>query len=118
MTDLVTKQLMAAHLSLDLKQIEKPEVGRLYQEVRIIVAKAKIKAIAAKRGRAIFAIQSNIRLFRMITSSFSQSWALFRLVSLDAWPLLVISFLQTARPIIYGLSGTSFFGVTGKPHSF
>jgi hypothetical protein len=33
MTDLVTKQLMATHLSLDLKQIEKPEVGRLYQEV-------------------------------------------------------------------------------------
>lgn len=118
MTDLVTKQLMAAHLSLDLKQIEKPEVGRLYQEVHIIVAKAKIKAIAAKRGRAIFAIQSNIRLFRMITSSLSQSWALFRLVSLDAWPLLVISFLQTARPIIYGLSGTSFFGVTGKFHSY
>jgi len=33
MTDLVTKQLMAAHLSLDLRQIEKPEVGQLYQEV-------------------------------------------------------------------------------------
>jgi len=42
MTDLVTKQLMAAHLSLDLKQIEKPEVGRLYQEVSLTVAKAKI----------------------------------------------------------------------------
>lgn len=33
LTDLVTKQLMAAHLSLDLRQVEKPEVGQLYQEV-------------------------------------------------------------------------------------
>lgn len=70
--------------------------------------------MAAKRGRTIFAIQSNIRLFRMVTSSISQSFALIRLVSLDAWPLLLISFLQTARPIIYGLSGSSFFGVTGR----
>ena len=70
--------------------------------------------MAAKRGRAIFAIQSNIRLFRMVTSSISQSLALIRLVSLDAWPLLLISFLQTTRPIIYGLSGSSFFGVTGR----
>jgi hypothetical protein len=70
--------------------------------------------MAAKRGRTVFAIQSNIRLFRMITSSLSQSMALFRLVSFDAWPLLLVSFLQTARPIIYGLSGSSFFGVTGK----
>ena len=70
--------------------------------------------MAAKRGRAVFAIQSNIRLFRMVTSSISQSLALFRLVSFEAWPLLLISFLQIARPIIYGLSGSSFFGVTGK----
>jgi hypothetical protein len=33
LTDLVTKQLMAAHLSLDLRQVERPEVGQLYQEV-------------------------------------------------------------------------------------
>jgi hypothetical protein len=33
MTDFVTKQLMQAHLSLDLKQAERPEVGRLFQEV-------------------------------------------------------------------------------------
>lgn len=33
LTDHVNKQLMAAHLRLDLKQVEKPEVGRLYQEV-------------------------------------------------------------------------------------
>ena len=33
LTDLVTKQLMAAHLSLDLKQVEEPEVGQLYQQV-------------------------------------------------------------------------------------
>lgn len=70
--------------------------------------------MAAKRGRAIFAIQSNVRLFRMVTSSISQSFALIRLVSLNAWPLLLISFLQTTRPIIYGLSGSSFFGVTGR----
>lgn len=50
----------------------------------------------------------------MITSSISQSIALIRLVSFDAWPLLFVSFLQTTRPIMYGLSGVSFFGVTGK----
>jgi len=61
----------------------------------------------------MFAIQSNIRLLRMITSSISQSIALIRLVSFDAWPLLLVSFLQTARPIMYGLSGVSFFGITG-----
>ena len=33
LTDLVTKQLMAAHMSLDLRQVENPEVARLYQEV-------------------------------------------------------------------------------------
>jgi len=33
LTDLVTKHLMAAHLSLDLKQVEEPEVGQLYQQV-------------------------------------------------------------------------------------
>lgn len=33
LTDHVNKQLMAAHLRLDLKQVEKPEVGRIYQEV-------------------------------------------------------------------------------------
>ena len=33
LTDLVTKQLMAVHLSLDLRQVERPEIGRLYQEV-------------------------------------------------------------------------------------
>jgi ATP-binding cassette, subfamily B, bacterial len=70
--------------------------------------------MAARQGRVVFAIQSNIRLFRMITSLVSQSMALYRLVSLEAWPLLLISFLQTTRPILYGLSGSSFFGVTGK----
>lgn len=35
LTDLVTKQLMAAHLSLDLRQVEQPEVGQLYQEVTL-----------------------------------------------------------------------------------
>jgi hypothetical protein len=33
LTDMVTRQLMAAHLSLDLRQIEKPEIARLYQQV-------------------------------------------------------------------------------------
>jgi hypothetical protein len=33
LTDHVNKQLMAAHLRLDLKQIEKPEIGRLYEDV-------------------------------------------------------------------------------------
>jgi len=69
--------------------------------------------MAAPRGRTVFAIQSNIRLFRMFTSSIGQSMALMRLVSFDAWPLLLVSFLQTARPVLYGLSGSSFYGVTG-----
>jgi hypothetical protein len=69
--------------------------------------------MAATRGRTVFAIQSNIRLFRMLTSSIGQSMALIRLVSFDAWPLLLVSFLQTARPVLYGLSGSSFYGVTG-----
>lgn len=33
LTDMVTKELMTAHLSLDLQQAEKPEIARLYQEV-------------------------------------------------------------------------------------
>jgi hypothetical protein len=74
--------------------------------------------MAAKRGRTMFAIQSNIRLFRMLTSSISQSVTLLRIVSMDAWPLLVISFLQTVRPIVYGLSGSSFFGITGNFQRF
>lgn len=74
--------------------------------------------MAATRGRTVFAIQSNIRLFRMLTSSIGQSLALMRLVSFDAWPLLLVSFLQTARPVLYGLSGSSFYGVTGEPTSF
>jgi len=63
----------------------------------------------------VFAIQSNIRLFRMLTSSFSQVLSLFRLVTRDAWPLLLVSFLQTIRPLLYGFSGSSYFGVTGMP---
>lgn len=113
MTDLVTKQLMAAHLSLDLKQAERPEVGRLFEEAPPQTGLSDEQAMAARRGRTVFAIQSNIRLFRTITSSLTQSMTLIRLVSLDAWPLLAISFLQTARPILYGLSGSSFFGTTG-----
>ena len=74
--------------------------------------------MAATRGRTVFAIQSNIRLFRMLTSSLGQSMALMRLVSFDAWPLLLVSFLQTARPVLYGLSGSSFYGVTGESRSF
>jgi len=104
---------MTAHLSLDLRQVEKPEIARLYQEVKALKVYLTPKALAARRGRTVFAIQSNIRLFRMLTSSFGQGLALIRLVTLDAWPLLLVSFLQMARPIIYGLSGSSFFGVTG-----
>jgi len=74
--------------------------------------------MAATRGRTVFAIQNNIRLFRSLTSSIGQSMALMRLVSFDAWPLLLVSFLQTARPVLYGLSGSSFYGVTGEPRSF
>ena len=70
--------------------------------------------MTAKHGRAVFAIQSNIRLFRTITSAISQAMALIRLVSLEAWPLLVISLLQIARPIVYGLSGASFFSESGN----
>ena len=73
--------------------------------------------MAATRGRTVFAIQNNIRLFRTLTSSIGQSMALMRLVSFDAWPLLLVSFLQTARPVLYGLSGSSFYGVTGEPRS-
>jgi len=49
----------------------------------------------------------------MLTSSLSQSVTVVRLVSFDAWPMLLIGFLQTARPIIYGLSGNSIFNITG-----
>ena len=34
---MVTRELMAVHLSLDLRQVEKPEIARLYQEVKFPV---------------------------------------------------------------------------------
>jgi hypothetical protein len=33
LTDHVTKKLMATHLSLDLKQVENPDVAQLYHQV-------------------------------------------------------------------------------------
>jgi hypothetical protein len=106
---------MEVHLSLDLKQVERPEIGRLYQEVPPKSSLSDVEAMAAKRGsKTCFTIQSNLQLLRMITSTTGQFIALMRLVSFDAWPLVIIMFLQTARPIIYGLSGNSFFGMTGN----